>query len=395
MSFLERAQQRRNDQTDKAQRDSLRHPVTNEQMDLEDHEKSLSEILTNDKTQNTFLHHYLFQQDPTKSQDIVTALDSNVALSSNQLLFLEKHRKGFNLYSAQVEKIQEELTPEQIRHIAQQNPDIEAVLGQIGPEQTAELLGNELKQLGMQDMKRFKKIVQGMRSLRETETGERARKLDINVQDALREWGITESQYFDATEGGATSDTRAKLDKTIADQLSLFWTGVNFLSGGRIEKRGGEALYRNLEEQQQLLAECDKQRKAVGKVLQGTLTPEVRLVIQKHMLDNSVPLQETDTSNVRTLRDLQNVRNQFDAASLKAGFKRACEQEETKLYPPTGRGVRATGSLTVSQLDAVRDRFATEKEQQTRQYKGSGLLTLLLNLFFNRMDKTSIKAMIR
>ena len=365
------------------------HPVTGEKMELGEHDRSLADIFQDKKEQDTFLNRFIYNKDPDMGKDIAESLAAGTHLTPEQDKFLEKMRGAYNLRRAEIEKVQELLTPEEIQRVADTDPRIQEIVGKIGAEKAAELLGREFGDLGMSDEKNFKKMVKNMRHIQEIRTSDLAAQLDKDVQGALRSHNISEEKYFEATKSGLTSDTQENLRKLVAEDFGWFRKTIDFVGGGKLSMKGARQVYTNFEEQMAFLKECDKHLKVVGKVLQGTLTPEVRMAMQKYLLEGGDIGEKKEKNDVLTVQDYRQLKENADPdpAVLKSRWD---------TYKTAELGRRGIKDITKQPVAAeeIKNAFAN-KELRQRQSKAGGVLAALITLLFSSVagqSKDDIKS---
>lgn len=360
------------------------HPVTGDEMELGEHDRTLGQIMQNKQEQDKFLGQFCFQTDPAMSEQVAVELAAGRLLMPDQTAFLEKMRGEYNLRRAEIEKIQEALTPEEIQHIGRLNPDIQQIIGQIGPDKTAELLGREFEGLGLSDTKAFKKLVTQMSLVNSQRTNPHTEDIEREVQEKLGRYGISEEQYWEATQGGTKWQTKQRLELLAENNLRGFKAAVDFLTFNSISRKRGANLYKNFEEQTAVLKECDKHLKAIGAVLQGTLNGDVRLAIQKAMLEGGEIKEKKVEKNVTTIQEYQRVKEESDPspAAIKSRYEKyeKAELERRKLSI-------ADRSKFRPQLDEIKDSFADAELKRMKEYKPSALFAALFAFLFSSAPK--------
>lgn len=358
------------------------HPVTDEEMELGEHDRTLSQIMQDKKEQDRFINRFCFEKDPDMTKGVVESLAAGTLLTPEQDKFLEKVHGEYNLRRAEIEQVREMLTPEEMQRIADLDPRIQQVMGKIGPEKTVELLGKEFEDLAMSDSAAFKKVVKNLRLTADLRSNEKMGEFDRHVQDTLRRYGIKEEKYWEATTSGRTSETQANLDALVAEQYGWFKKAIDFASGGKLSRRAGTKLYRNFEDQTVALETGDKYLKAVGKVLQGTLTSDVRLAIQKAMMEGGEVKEKKAENNIQTIADYKTVKQDMDM--LQPRWEQFQKDEIKRL------GIKDI-SRQPDALDGMKDRFSDQEMQKQRQYRASGALGALLAFLFGTRSRDDIK----
>jgi len=363
------------------QSEEMVHPVTDGEMELGEHDRTLSQIMQDKKEQNRFINRFCFEKDPERTKEIVETLAAGTLLTAEQDTFLEKVHGEYNLRRAEIEQIREMLTPEEMQRIAGLDPRIQEVMGKIGPEKTVGLLGKEFEDLAMSDSSAFKKVVKNMRLVADLRSNPKMAEFNRHVQDTLRNYGIREEKYWEATVSGTTSETQGNLDKLVKEQYGWFKKAVDYVSSGALSHRGGSRLYKNFEGQTEALETGDKYLKAVGKVLQGTLTPGVREAIQKVMMEGGEVKEKKVEDNVTTIEEYKRIKESADLtpASIKSRYERyeKAELAKRKLSIKDRSKFRAV-------LSDIEDTFCEEETDRndSRKYRASGIFGALLAMLF-------------
>jgi hypothetical protein len=303
---------------------------------------------------------------------------------------LKKNRVEYNLRRAEIEKVQEMLTPEEIQHIADTDPRIQEIVGKIGPEKASELLGKEFADLAMSDVKSFNTTVKNLKDVHERRTGEDAARLERRTQEQLIKYGISDEKYWEATRSGTTLTTKDNLSQLARENYGWFEKSVDFATGGGLSHRAGRKMFENFEGQTRFLAECDKHLKVIGGVLQGTLTPDVRMAILKYMIEGGEIKDKKVKNNVTTVQDYRSLQNEFDTVS---------RQQRWETYKKSELARRRIVDITrqPAAADEIRETFAKrefgmedKKRRETRA--GSLLLALVMLLFAHPKTKDDIKS---
>jgi|GEM_PF-1823080 hypothetical protein len=363
------------------------HPVTDEEMDVSEHERTLGDIMQNKKEQDKFLNRFCSDEDPAMTQQITTALESNTLLNPDQDKFLSKMLGRYNLRTAELEQIREMLTPEEMMRIGENDPRIQRVIDKIGPEKAAELFGKEFEELALSDGRQFNKLVKQMRQVHGVESGV-GQELDEYVRQQLTQFGIREESYWEATKTGMTVETENNLRRLARENLTIFGSAIESLKDRSPFMRAmfGDSrsihLMKNFENQTEVLQSLDKYRKAIGRVLQGTLTPEVNMAIQKAMLEGGEVREKKIENNVTSLQDYQGVKNDAnpDPDATKARWEKYKPQELAR------RKIKNLGSLSAVDRGRVEDEmktdFANKELERRKGYRAGAAFAALLGLLF-------------
>ncbi|HEV3245484.1 MAG TPA: hypothetical protein VG102_03930 [Candidatus Paceibacterota bacterium] len=357
------------------------HPVTDEEMDLGEHDRTLADIFqpNNKKEQDKFINRFCYEEDPKMAKEIAEALADEHLLTPEQDAFLSKMLPQYNLRTAQVEQLQERMTPEMMAHMGSNDPRIQEVIDKIGPEKAAKLFAGEFDELAMSDKKKFKKIVAEMREIHDLETHEITANLNARVMENLQRFGISEEEYWRATKSGLTAETKTNLQKLADESVGWFKRALGF------SKRGADELYRNFADQSEILKECDRHMKGIGRVLQGTLTADVRLAIQKAMLEGGEVKDKKETHTVETIQDYRRAKEDSDPnpAAIKERYRKF-EEAELKKRKITPKDLAAFKAVPGNKklFDGIEDAFVKEEATKRFGYKAIGALASLLSVLF-------------
>jgi hypothetical protein len=369
------------------------HPVTGEEMDVSEHERTLGDIMQNKGEQDKFLNRFCNDEDPAVTKQIVAALESNTLLNPDQDKFLSKMLGKYNLRTAELEQVREMLTPEEMIRIGENDPRIQRVIDKIGPEKAADLFSKEFENLALSDGSKFKKMIKQMREVHGIETGVGS-ALYQHIRNDLTRFGIREEQYWEATKSGTTAETQENLKRLAAENMTIFGRAISSLKDRSPFMRAmfGDSrathLMKNFEDQTEVLKDLDKFRKAIGRVLQGTLTPDVELAIQKAMQEGGEVKEKKIENNVTSLQDYQGVKNDAnpDPDATKARWEKYKPQELAR------RKIKNLGSLSATDRTRVEEEmktdFANKELERRKGYRGGAAFAALLSVLFSTGPQT-------
>ncbi len=351
-------------------------------MELGEHDLTLAEIMQDKEKQEFFINRYLYSEKPDDAREIADALADGTMLSQKQTTLLETVREKFNIRMAEVEKVTERFTPEEVTRVAEIDPRIKEILGKIGPEKAAEFLATQFQGLAVSDKRAFNRMVKSMRTVHEVSTGKDAVALDKEITETLSSHRISEADYFKAATSGLTVETKANLDKLVAEQFGWFRKSVDWATGGGLRHRGGRELYMQLEEQQKLVAECDKHRKSIGKVLQGTLTSDVNLAIQKYMMEGGNLEEKKPKNTVETIADYKSIKDDLNSTQSRYDQYLQSEMKRRRI-----NNIAQQPAI----LDEIKEKFADQEFKKQKRYTAIGALGALLAFLFRGRTKDDIK----
>lgn len=361
--------------------DELTHPVTDEEMELGEHDRTLAQIMQDKKEQDRFINKFCAEQDEDEAREVTEALAGGNPLTPEQDKFLEKMRVEYNRRRAEAEKVHEML-PKYMERIASLDPRIQEVVGKIGLEKTAELLGHEFENLALEDTRKFNKTVKEMQNLHDLDTSPIIENLNRHVEQTLGKYGIDEEKYWEATREGETWRTQSRLQTLAEENLHGFKYAIDFLTFNSISKRRGRELYKTYGEQSAVLKECDKHMKAIGRVLQGTLNKDLRLAIQKAMLEGGEVKEKKVENNITTFAEYQNAKQDLETRQSRW---QQYKQDEIK------RMNIKDISKQPDALEGIKNRFTELEYQKQKGYRPARMFAVLIALLFGTGTKDDIK----
>jgi hypothetical protein len=397
----------RADQEAAKKREAVRNPLADEPLELDENDRSLAEILQDQRLHNLFVNHFLGSQGDQMAKDIVQVLADKTPTTQEQDKFLEKARKGFNQRLTEMERVRDALSDEEIGLIAHENPDVQLIVGKIGVEKAAQLLHWQLEELACSDGPAFRKITRAMRTVHDMRKSEGTQNLESRISSALERYGLTDQQYSEATASsmnmrrGVSTETRTRFRELAREQLGFFRSAWNFVSGGSVEKARARHLSRTFEEQRVLLRECDRHLKNVGELLVGTVHPDMKAALQRVMLEGGeirTGPEQNGMASIAQFREARDTQHGWEAKRIER-YRQFKAQEEERLKKEMKHSTGARGrwqqmNLTNAAYDGIRDRFADREYAAQQSAKGRGLLAQLFDWLFKKRPRADIRAQV-
>jgi len=143
--------------------------------------------------------------------------------------------------------------------------------------------------------------------------------------------------------------------------------------------RGGRALYANYEEQQRLLAECDVHRQVIGEFLRGTINTDVRLAIQKFLVEGGSIKEKKIENNVSTIVEYRTVKEEFNTLQPRWETFKAAEIKRRNITNIAGQP---------AVLETMKNQFAEAEMRKRAGYKAAGALATLITFMFSSGPNT-------
>jgi hypothetical protein len=242
---------------------------------------TLKEIMKDDK-QNALLGEMVEHDGDATDKEMFARLVSD-KMETSDIDALSKFRGKFAERMRDAESIQEELTPELAREIAENNPDLKKVMGLVGPEGIVSAVQETIKKMAVSDPETFKKISKQVEAVKRFREGD-LKKLDDDIKEKCKKEGINADKFAKAL---AIEDD-AERKKALVDLVkgewgtggwSSFKRGLNAIDS-TISKLFGADSY--LEEKANRLSdtkqqiddafdELAKHKKKLGSVLAGSI----------------------------------------------------------------------------------------------------------------------------
>lgn len=353
--------------------DVLRDPVSDTPLNMDRHNLSQADIFRDKKTEGTFLS-FLSQRDSKTATEVAQALADKTLLTSAQQDFINKSIPDFNVQRATVEQVQKYCTSEEIKRIAHTDPRIASIVGMIGPDKASEWMSDQMEHLAMNNPAEFQRVVGSLKGAQEVRTSEDAKSLDRMVKDSLHRHGISEQKYWEATKTGTTIESMDNLQGLVRERYGNFKKALDFVSGRALSQRGARKLFMNLEDEEDLLRECDGHLGNVGAVLYGTLTDQVRLAMQTYAIEGGT-IKEKHKENVTTVGDYKRVKEEGSDESIVKRYK--ARLEEAKKRKKKGE------DLSTDEINTIQDRFANDEIGREKQNVGTSLFAALIAFLFH------------
>jgi hypothetical protein len=360
------------------------HPVTDEEADFSEHNRSLGDIMA-DKDEHALFLSFLGQQKGEQAKEIVEALSKKELLTEKDDKWLEDKRKAYNMRRFEAEKVEEMLTPETIQQIAELDPRIKLVVGKIGPERAEVFLGKEFGRLAIEDTTKFNAMVRHLRGLKEIKTNPLKAALEREFQVQLLKYGISEETYIDATQDGVSVKTQEALSRAAAEQYGIFRKSVDWVTRGALSHRAGRAMYMTFQEQKKFMDEIDTCMKGIGKVLAATLNADTRMAIQKAMLEGGDPEEKKERFNVNTIAEYAQAKQSLESVDLQKRWK---EFQAAEIKRRNVKDLSKQPHL----VEELKENFAAQELDRQKKLKGKGVLGMLLAALFAFVTKDSIKS---
>lgn len=351
---------------------TLVNPVSGETME-EDVDMTIGELMGDKEQQRMFIGKFLHRADPAFAETVGQKIADGTLLDDKEDKLLEKYRKQYLKERNEAENVKEFLTPEMYQKIADADPRIGQIVGKIGMERAEEIIDAELMELMIADPKAFRKMRDNLKRVYEADNSELTKTTEKGIQHYLGKLQIGEDEFLEATKLGNPIDVERRFNELANEKFPLYLRAINF--GNWITHRKAHELRLHYENGEEIMRDVTTHMKSVGSVLHATVTPEVKLRIQKLAMDGIAEAKQPDT--VSTIEEYRAVKHENSDATIQKGFEayRDAEAAKHKITDWTTGGNPA-------KLDALKDTYAKAVYDKQQKHKTSGLYAALLRLLF-------------
>ncbi len=375
MSFLERAFRVRSKREDIQKAGEMLHPVTGEKMGLGEHDRTLRDVFSNEQESGLFLdsHFSAFALVNGKTENEKNTLAEKIlkkeVLDSDEQKFLDDALKDYNQKRARYERVKEFLTPDEVKHIAANDPRIGQIVRQVGLDKAADFLRRDLESTVFEHTDTFNNIAAAMKATREIRMSKGAKKLEERMQAALSRADISGNKFEDIMAIADETERNKKLKTAVREQLNLI---TSWKTGGRMKE-----LQRIFANQNDLLLGCDKESNKIAGFLHGTLSDSTKESVIRYALGG------TDAGPEAKLgaNDYREAKEKLTDQALEKRFREYKAAEEKKL-----RGTNVGRQITADETSGIIDRFATQEYALQQKYnKPRGLIAVLIGAILNSL----------
>ncbi len=372
---------------EKAEKAAVKDPLSGEQMELGEHAKSQEDIWQDPEEQAKFLQ-FLGAKDSRKAKPIIDALENKRLLTESQQTYVDESVKGYNIRSAEMGRLEQIFTPDYVRDIADTDKSVGLMVKQIGLERAHDFLKSRLDTLSREDAKAYSKLVKSMSEERTLSEGGWARSVNTKVSAALEKTGIPESElarYVTKSLGlssGFDSGEKSMIERTARESMNIMMRVADIVSGSAISHRRARTLVESFQHQRDLLQKSNLHLADIAKVLKASITPEMRLEMQRVMIEGG-KMKDMPETNVNTIQDLRAAREEFEEGAVKKRFGEALKAESKRLKK------KSLSAYSPAEKSAFIDSFVDSEVTLQKKKVGKGIFTALLNLFLK--SKPDIK----
>lgn len=372
---------------EKAEKAAVKDPLSGEQMELGAYAKSQEDIWQDSEEQARFLQ-FLGAKDSRKAKPIIDALTSGRLLTENQQSYVNESVTGFNTRRAEMGRLEQIFTPDYVRDIADTDKSVGLMVKQIGLERAHELLRGQLEKLSLEDAKAYSKLVKSMSDERTLSEGGWTTYVNNKVTHTLGRIGIAQEDmggYVASSLNMTTGFDRAArthLESAARENMNIFMKIADSIGAKKISRGRAESFIDSFEKQRDLLQKSNLHLADIAKVLKASITPEMRLEMQRVMIEGG-EMKGVPETNVNTIQELRAAREEFEEGAVKKRFGEALKAESKRLKK------RSLSAYSPAEKSAFIDSFTDSEVSLQKKKVGRGIFTALLNLFLK--SKPDIK----
>lgn len=379
-----RLKQLRREAAEKAQRESVRDPLTGEVMEIGEFKKTLPEVMQNKEDQGRFFQ-FLGAQSESTAKEVIEAFAAEKELTPSQHNFVMKSLDGYNLRRAEMEKLKTTFDSTYVESIAEGNADIRRMIDQIGSDKAHSLLLRKLENLSVEKPKEFAAIVQAMRSDKDLVEGPLVRGANHRFAENLKRVGIDEGELLthakDSMHGTnasfSTTDLQA-VEKQAREKMGIFMSLADTITRGGISHRRAKALMGAFAEQRDISRDIDTNLANIGKHLFASVTPEEKQQMRKVMFEGGF-VEERPKTNVNTFTEYKPLHEQFSDEEREKRHRTYLKSELKKLK-------KKPEAVTQQDVDRINDSWVSGEIAEQAKYKPRGIFSALLALVFKSSD---------
>ena len=239
-------------------------------------EHTLKGILSNNERSNLLAEEIKRRGDDDLNERLL-----NKQLTEDDLEKLGNYREGFVEKLKQVENIKENISPEVLKEIADNSPELGEIAKLVGAEGVKNILFKNLESLAFNDPSHFDKINKTVEKV--IKHNETIKDKEESIKELAKKYNVSEDKLYEALKIKDDNE-RQKAIKVVVKEKMGFWKkiafGATFVTANRIE-----ALDQR-EQLDKLSQDLDARLKGVGNFLAMTINEndEIRQALQAEMM---------------------------------------------------------------------------------------------------------------
>lgn len=304
----------------------------------------------------------------------------NKQLTEDDIEKLGDYREQFVEKLKQVEKIKENISPEVLKDIADNSPELKEIVGLVGVDGVKSVLFKNFESLAFNDPSRFDQINKAVEKV--AKHNETIKKREEHITELAKKYNVSEDKLYEALKIKDDNERQQAIHAVVKDRMG-FWKKIFFgetsFIAGRIESLDQR------EQLSKLSKDLDARLKNVGSVLGMTISEndEVRQALQAEVLEEREKAKEASVS-FKEGRD--------DWKSFEAKTQTDIENE-FKDFILKEKKMKNYDTLNDGEKDLAINEFFEKKKQKMQGKKGfwATLFGALFDVKKNSFDINGLK----
>lgn len=161
-------------------------------------------------------------------------------LIQGELEQAEEFRQTFLEKMEKIEKAKESMTPERLKSLAQNSPELQKIMNLAGIEKSSKAILHQFEMVAISDPDRFELLCVDLDKLNEYESGA-YKKMDATVERLCKEYNIDSSSYGEILMIEDPKKREKALQKAVGDGYGRMKKIANWFTGGKMAKNKMDA----------------------------------------------------------------------------------------------------------------------------------------------------------
>lgn len=338
-------------------------------------EHTLKGILSNNEKSNLLAEEI----EKSGNYELVERL-VNKQLTEDDIEKLGDYRGEFVERLKQVENVRENISPEVLKEITDNSPELKEIASLVGVDGVKNILFKNFESLAFKDPSRFDQINKSVEKI--AKHNETIKKREEHIKELTEKYNLSEDKLYEALKIKDDDERRQAIKAVVKDRMG-FWKkiafGATFVTANRIE-----ALDQR-EQLNKLSKDLDARLKGVGSFLAMTISEndEVRQALQAEVMGEREK-EKDPIVNFKEGRD--------DWKSFEEKTQTEIENE-FKDFILKEKKIENYNNLDNSGKESAINEFFEKKKQKLRGKKGfwANLFNVLFDVKKNSFDINGLK----
>lgn len=301
----------------------------------------------------------------------------NKQLTESDLSKLADYREEFVDKLKLVEKIKENISPEVLKEITDNSPELKEIANLVGIQGVGNILFKNLESLAFKDPDHFNKIDKAVEKV--VKHNETIKKKEEHIKELSEKYNVSEDKLYEALKIKDNGERQAAIKAVVKEKMG-FWKkiafGATFVTDNRVEALDQREQLNKLSE------DLDKRLKGVGNFLAMTINKndEVRQALQAEVMGEKEKGKEAFTS-------FKEGRDEWKSFEAKT---QADTENEFKDFILKEEKIKNYNNLGDSKKELAINKFFEKKKQKLAGKKGFWA-ALFGNLFETKKKSIDIE----